>query len=28
LVSGLIQYYALRDAVEIRRLERDNPATI
>jgi glycine/D-amino acid oxidase-like deaminating enzyme len=27
LVSGLIQYYALRDAVEIRRLERDNPAT-
>ena len=26
-VSGLIQYYAFRDAMEIRRLERDNPAT-
>lgn len=26
-VSGLVQYYALRDAVEIRRLERDNPAS-
>jgi len=26
-VSGLIRYYALRDAAEIRRLERDNPAS-
>ena len=26
-VSGLIQYYALRDAVEIRRLERDFPVS-
>jgi glycine/D-amino acid oxidase-like deaminating enzyme len=26
-VSGLIQYYAFRDAVEIRRLERANPVT-
>jgi glycine/D-amino acid oxidase-like deaminating enzyme len=27
-VSGLIHYYALRDAMEIRTLERTNPATV
>lgn len=26
-VTGLIRYYALRDAVEIRRLERDHPTS-
>jgi len=27
LVSGLIKYYALRDAIEDRRLERTRPAS-